>query len=38
LSVEEKQLTTDDDELTSGDLLPGFRCRISDLSQHPARA
>lgn len=29
---------TEEDELTNEDLLPGFRCRISELFQQPVRA
>jgi len=31
-------ILTEDDELVSEELLPGFRCRVSELFQQPARA
>ncbi len=32
------RILIEEDELTSEELLPGFRCRISDLFKQPARA
>jgi Uma2 family endonuclease len=32
------RILTEEDELASEELLPGFRCRISELFQQPARA
>jgi len=32
------RILIEEDELTSEELLPGFRCRISDLFRQPARA
>ncbi|MBI4640568.1 MAG: Uma2 family endonuclease [Candidatus Tectomicrobia bacterium] len=37
-SPTEVTILSEEDELISDDLLPGFRCRISELFQHPVSA
>lgn len=37
-SLKQTTILTEEDELTCEELLPGFRCRVSELFQQPARA